>query len=330
MIKKILLSLLLLLAIVILGIVGFVYSMYDKNYNEEYPVTDLKIISDSSMIERGRYLVNGPAHCSHCHSSLELFLENNDQNELALSGGFGLQIPPGMFYGPNITPDMETGIGKYSDGELYRMLRYNIRRDGMPSIDFMSFINLADEDIYSIIAYIKSQNAVNNKMPETELSFLGKFLYAMGLVKPGIPDMPLLKNISPDTTAEYGKYLAYSVANCRGCHTVQDQKTGEYIGEDYAGGRVFGPDVLTENWVFTSPNLTTDEQTGVISDWDEDDFIENLKGGREHKTSPMPWETYQKMSENDLKAIYRFLRTLKPVNNLIDPVAIKPEETDQN
>jgi len=325
MIKKILLGLLILFAVFVLGLVGFVYSSYDKNYDDEYPVSDLKIESDSSIIERGKYLAQGPAHCAHCHSSLEVFLETDNPDELQMTGGFGLQIPPGRFYGPNITPHSETGIGKLSDGELYRILRYNIRPDGQACIDFMPFINMSDEDINSIIAYLKSLEEVENKMPERELSFLGKFLFATGAIKPGIPDQPILKSVKEDTTIEYGKYLAYSVANCYGCHTERDLKTGEFIGEDFAGGMVFGPDVLTKGWMFVSPNLTPDEETGFITDWDEETFIEIMSGGRAHKTSPMPWESFQNVSENDLKAIYRFLRTIKPVNNLVSSIAISPE-----
>ena len=144
------------------------------------------------------------------------------------------------------------------------------------------------------------------------------------LLKPGVPDKPVLKSITADTSIEYGKYLASAVADCKGCHTERDLKSGEFIGEDYAGGMIFGPDEFTENWVFVSTNLTPDAQTGMIVDWDEDDFIERMKEGRGHKTSPMPWEAFQNMNENDLKAIYRFLNTLKPVSNLINIVAISP------
>jgi len=326
MIKKILLGSLILLIIIILSIVGFVYSSYDKNYNAEYPVPDLKVESDSSMIERGRYLARGPAHCTGCHTPIELLLENKDQSEIPMSGGFGIEIPPGTFYAPNLTPDPETGIGKYSDGELYRMLRYNIRPNGRAAIEFMPFINMTDEDIYSIIAYLRTQEKINNKMPESELSFIGKLIFALGVIKPGVPDSPVLKSVTKDTSAEYGRYLAHSVANCRGCHTERDLKTGEFIGAAYAGGMVFGPDAFTQGWTYVTPNLTPDKETGIMTNWDENTFVARMKAGAIHATSPMPWSAFQKITENDSKAIYRFLRTLKPVNNLVSESAIPPEE----
>ncbi len=320
-IKKILLGLLLFVIVLIIGLVIFVYSSWDKNFTNDFPVSDLIIEADSAMIERGRYLTNGPAHCSDCHAPIEIRSENIGQNELPLSGGFGLDIPPGVFYAPNITSDPETGIGKFTDGELYRMFRHNIRRDGRVCVDFMPFINMADDDIYAIITYLRTLEKVNNKMPDREVHFIGKMMFAFDGIKPGVPDEPLLKTITPDTTAEYGEYLAASVANCKGCHTERDVKTGEFIGIDYAGGAVFGPDNLTNDQVFVSSNLTPDEETGIMAKWDEATFIARMKAGRVHVASPMPWEANQRISENDLKAIYRFLKTLQPVRNKIDPVA---------
>ncbi len=325
MIKKILLGLLTLVLVVIIGVVIYVYSSWDKNFNEEYPVSDLIIESDSAMIERGRYLTYGPAHCTDCHAPIEFRSKNAGQNEIPMTGGFGLAIPPGTFYAPNITPDPETGIGRFTDGELYRMFRHNIRRDGRVCIDFMPFINMADSDIYAIIAYLRSVEKVNNKMQDRQLNFLGKMVLAFDGIKPGNPDKPVLNSITPDTTAEYGEYLARSVANCRGCHTERDLKTGEFIGIDYAGGAVFGPDNLTKDWIFIAPNITPDKETGIMANWDEATFISRMKAGRVHKSSPMPWEANQRISEQDLKAIYRFLWTLEPVKNLIDPIATPPE-----
>jgi len=303
----------------------FVYSSYDKSYDGDFPLSDLKISSDSAKIERGRYLAQGPAHCIDCHSPIEKVLSHDGDDDLVMSGGFGLEIPPGTFYAPNITPDEETGIGRYTDGQLYRMLRYNIRPDGQAAIDFMPFFNMTDEDIYAIIAYLRSQKKFKHKMPESELTFLGKALTTLGAIKPSVPDQPVVKSVKEDTTVAYGKYLAYAVANCMGCHTDRDMQTGEFIGEDYAGGLIFGPDVLTKGWVFITPNITPDKQTSIVADWDEETFIDRMKAGKIYKTSPMPWTAFQKMKDNDLKAIYRFLKTVKPVAKTIAEVAIPPE-----
>jgi mono/diheme cytochrome c family protein len=328
MIKKILLGIVIVVIMVVLGFIGFVNFSYDKDYSDEYPVPDLKVEIDSAKIERGRYLAHGPAHCVDCHAPLNLVLENEGEKELAFSGGFGMELPPGIFYAPNITPDEETGIGRYSDGELYRMLRYNIRPKGTATIDFMPFFNMSDADIYAIIAYLRSQEKVKNQMPESEFTFLGKMLLTMGVIKPSVPDEPILKSVNEDTTAEYGKYLSYAVANCRGCHTDRDLKSGEFIGIDYAGGMVFGPDSFTKDWVFVSPNLTPDEETGIMDGWDEEFFIDRIRAGRAHETSPMPWGAFQRFNDNDLKAIWRYLSTLKPVDREVAEIARPPQQNE--
>jgi mono/diheme cytochrome c family protein len=326
MFKKILIGILAVAIILVLSFVVFVYTSYDTDYSDQYPVPDLNVKADSALIERGRYLVHGPAHCVDCHAPVEKVRENEGKEELALTGGFGLKIPPGEFYGPNLTPDVETGIGRYSDGQLYRMLRHNIRADGRAALDFMPFINMADEDIYAIIAYLRAQKAVKNQMPETEYTFLGKMFKALGAVKPGEPIQPVLKSVKEDTTAEYGKYLANSVANCYGCHTERDLKSGAFIGQAFAGGMVFGPDSFTKGWVYISPNITPDKDTGLMTDWDEDSFIDRMNAGRIYDTSPMAWEAFHRVTDNDWRAIFRYLKTVKPVQNEIANIAAPPVE----
>jgi mono/diheme cytochrome c family protein len=324
MFKKILLGFLVVIVVVVGGFLIFVFTSYNKTYNDAYPVSELKVPADSALIERGRYLALGPAHCIDCHAPHEALQNREVGQEISLTGGFGLEVPPGKFYAPNITPDTETGIGNLTDGELYRMLRHNILPDGRATIDFMPFFNMTDDDIYALIAYLRSTQPVKNKMPQRELTFLGKMVFAMGAIDPDNPQGPVQKSITPDITAEYGHYLAFAVANCMGCHTERNMQTGEYIGQPYSGGMTFGPDNMTKDWIFVSPNLTPDQQTGRITEWDEESFIDRLKAGRAYDTSPMPWEAYQNMTDNDLKAIYKYLKSVKPVAKVIAETAIAP------
>ena len=123
----------------------------------------------------------------------------------------------------------------------------------------------------------------------------------------------------PDSTIEYGKYLANSVANCRGCHTKRDLMTGGYVGTDYAGQ--MSMEVLDENGKtipgkhFVSPNLTPDQLTGRMYHWTQDVFIKRFQSGRVIEGSVMPWGAFSRMNEQDLAAIYKFLKTLKPVRS---------------
>ncbi len=326
MIKKILIALFVVLVIATLSFVLFVTTSYQKDYSEEYPIAELKVEADSARLARGEYLVYGPAHCGHCHAPFEKLGALEAGEKVPLTGGFGLEIPPGKFNAPNITPDVKTGIGRFSDGQLYRMLRHNIRPNGQVAVDFMPFINMSEEDIYSIIAYLRSTKPVEYQMPETELTFLGKTVYALGAIKPIPSDEPIQKEVKKEVSVAYGKYLAYAVANCRGCHTNRDMKTGEYIGEEYAGGMTFGPDNLSGGWTFVTPNLTNDP-TGVLYNWTEEQFLERMLAGRIHANSPMPWSAVSHMDEGDLRSVYRFLMSLKPIKNEVGPTATEPTET---
>ena len=322
--KKIFFGIIAIILVAISGIIIYVNLSWKKDFSEQFPVnTELKVVSDSATIARGKYLAYGPAHCAHCHVPFERLIDVEKGIEVPFTGGFDLEIPPGKFKSPNITPDPETGIGNKSDGELYRMLRHNVRPNGMASFDFMPFINMSDEDIISIIAYLRSTKPVKSEIINTEYSFMGKALLALEIIKPGIPDDPVLSTVIKESTEEYGRYLAYAVANCRGCHTNRDMKTGEYIGIDYSGGLVFA-DNLTNGWQFTTPNLTNDPETGIIYQWSEEQFVQRMRSGRIYDYSPMPWAAFASMDEVELKAIYRYLKSLDPVANKIDATAIAP------
>ena len=106
---------------------------------------------------------------------------------------------------------------------------------------------------------------------------------------------------------------------------MRDMQTGKFIGADYAGGMLFGPDNLTNDWQFTAPNLTPDKDTGLIANWTEEMFITRMKAGRIYDYSPMPWAAFASMEEIELKAIYRYLRSLEPVNSKVEITAVSPE-----
>jgi len=307
--------LLILLVVIVFAAIGgyfFVNNGYTHNYDEEYPIKELTITPDSAMIAHGRYLALGPAHCQHCHSPLENIQDVEMGKEVPMTGGFVFELPIGNIHSPNITSDVETGIGGYSDGQLYRMLRHNIRHDGQVCLELMPFFNMTEYDVKSVISYLRTLAPARNERIEHEYNFLGKAARTFA-IKPSNSASTPLEHIKRDSTIEYGKYLSEAVANCYGCHTERDLKTGAFVGEPYAGGTIFGPDASTQNWKFVTPNITTDPETGVIAAWKEEHFIARMRGGRVHMTSPMPWGPFSRLEDADLKAIYRFLQTVKPV-----------------
>jgi len=321
---------LLILLIIVIAVAGagyfFVNNAYEHNYDEEYPIPEITIEADSAMIAHGKYLALGPAHCSHCHTTLDNFQAVEAGQEVPMHGGFDFALPFGHIYSSNITSDVKTGIGGMSDGQLYRMLRHNIKGNGKVCIDFMPFFNMSEYDVRSIIAYVRTLEPVVNEVPENDLNFMGKAI--MGLaIKPSQPKGTPPDFVEREVTVDYGEYLAFSVANCYGCHTNRDLQTGEFIGEPYAGGFKFGPDPTTQNWTFVTPNLTPDPETGSMYGWSEEQFIERMRGGRVHMTSPMPWGPFSRLDSVDLRALYAFFQTVEPVKQDNTPFATPPAES---
>ena len=275
----------LVLCLLIIGLLVFIQFSWDKKYDAPYP--NITATTDSIIIARGKHLALGPAHCINCHVPMDKLREADEGKIMSLSGGWELTIPPGTFRAPNITPDNETGIGKMTDGEIARALRHSVNKNSRLVFPFMPFQELSDADLTAIISFLRSQESVKHKVERSELSFLGKALLAFGVIKPEGPKNTPPKSVEIDSTIVYGSYLANSVANCRGCHTERDFKTGDFIGAPFAGGTYFEPDVFTEGYSFVTPNLTPQKETGIIANWDESKFITRMRGGRIHKGSRM-------------------------------------------
>lgn len=322
--KKAIFSILGILVLLIIAFNVFVFATWDKKF--EAPMPDLKATRDSAKIARGAYLVYGPAHCASCHAPFEKRDAVKNGEQIDLIGGWELCIPPADVRAPNITPDKETGIGNMSDGEIARAMRYSVQHDGKILLPFMPFQELSDDDVVAILSFLRSRPAVKNIVPKTEYKFLGKALLALGAIKPVGPNKTPKKSVVKDTTFEYGEYIANSVANCVGCHTNRDMKTGKNIGPPFAGGLYFPPDKYSNGFSFVTPNITPDKETGIMAQWDQTTFVNRFKAGRIHYGSHMPWETMSRIDEVELKALYEYLQHLKPVKNKIDRVVFEPGE----
>jgi mono/diheme cytochrome c family protein len=287
------------------GLVATVQLRQDLTYEAPYP--RIAASTDSSIIARGKHLVFSSAHCINCHNN------NNPDSlfaagaEVPLSGGVAFRLPVGVIYSKNITPDKETGIGGYTDEEIARALRYGVKPGGRPVFDFMPFHNMSDEDLIAVISYLRSQKPVRNQIPGHELNMMGKLVNAF-MVKPVGPDGEVPKKVTKDTSAAYGKYLAISVAECNGCHTQRDL-AGRFTGEPFGGGN--------EIEGFITPNLTPDP-TGRISKWTRNDFINRFRKGSLIPGSPMPWNSFARMTDDELTAIYKYLKTVKPVKTVLN------------
>jgi mono/diheme cytochrome c family protein len=312
------------LVLVIVAFFSYVQLSWNKTFDAPYP--DIKASTDPVMIERGKYLAFGWSHCAACHTPPDKVKEIDNGLQMPLIGGFGEEAPGfGTFWAPNLTPDPETGIGNLTDAQIARAIRYNVKHDDKLLAPFMVFQGLSDEDLTAIISFLRSMPAVKNHVPPTEYGFVAKAVVAFGLLKPIGPKSTPPKSVPQDTTAEYGKYLANSLGNCLGCH-VKIDGTGNQVNADFAGGGVFPPNKFSQGFGYVSPNLTPDRKTGAIADWSEQQFIDRFQGGRLYEGSPMPWGMFSRMSETDLKALYRYLHSLDPVEFVVEKTVYSPGE----
>lgn len=307
-----------ILLFIIAGLFIIIAVRQNRKFDAPYPA--IRASADSTIIARGKAIIFGPAHCANCHAPAEMEQQVSRGIEAPLSGGQVFDLPIGKIYSKNITPD-KTGIGDMTDAEFARALRYGVRRDGTALFDFMPFHNTSDEDLIAIISYLRHQPPVTNEVPENKLNLLGKTVNAF-LLKPAGPIGEVPASIKRDTSVLYGQYLANNVANCRGCHTNRDLMTGAFTGEDYAGGLKMEAVTDAGTYSITTPNLTPDP-TGRIKGWSQEQFINRFRIGKLIPQSHMPWAPFSRMSDDELKAIYNFLQTVKPVRNDVKPGLVK-------
>ena len=282
-----------------------------RTYDPGFPA--IHASSDPAVVARGRYLVHGPAHCTGCHGDPSRKADFDAGREGPLSGGVEFHLPIGTIRTANITADRETGIGNMRDEEIARSLRFGVGRNGRTLVPFMPFANLSDEDLTAVISYLRTQAPARNPVTIRSLNPLGHLVAAF-VLKPQGPSGPVPAQVPAGPTVAYGKYLVHSVANCAGCHTNRDMRTGAFTGPMLAGGlQMESHDVPGRK--FVTPNLTPHAGTGRIASWTEEIFLARVRTGKGAEGSPMPWLHFSRMSDDDLRAIYRYLGSVPAVEN---------------
>jgi len=290
----------------------------------------LKAPADTASIARGEHIFKYQAQCWGCHTNGQ-----GDANSPP-SGGmlFDLtNVGPGFgkFYSRNLTPDVETGLGGWTDGEIVQAMREGISRDHSPLFPIMPldwYNNMADEDVLAVVAYLRSLPPIKNPVPAREPSIVAKALFAFSVVKPKEPVSGPIVAPPRGITAEYGKYVSSQLAGCADCHTPRSLDDGHfYFNSLFAGGSFpFGEDT-DEPFLSYARNLTPDMETGIGS-WTEDEFLTAVTAGvRPDSTvlsAHMPYAYYKMLHPDDLQAIYVYLKTLPPFKRKTVPNAINP------
>jgi mono/diheme cytochrome c family protein len=298
------------------GLTGVALTRWDRTFEGPYPA--IEATDDAAVVEYGRYLVYGPMHCAYCHTPKSQHEALDAGETPPLVGGYTVTIPPGTFHMPNLTPDPETGIGRRTDGELARILRHGVRADGRAAIPFMEYQGMSDSDLRAVLSYLRSQPPVRNPIPDHELTFLGKAVLATMIRPKGPESTPPATSPPVAPTVERGRYLAHVAGQCVACHTERSLTDGRFIGAPLAGGMHF-PNETDPSIEFVSSNLTPDPETGIAGLWTEDRFVARFKAGPALPGSNMPWGAFARMEEADVRAIYRYLRTVAPVHNDVGP-----------
>lgn len=267
-----------------------------------------------ARLSRGKYLVEAVSGCFGCHSDIDV-----KSPGLAVAAGREgcgrTWTAEGMPWltAPNITPDPETGAGNWSDDTLARAIREGIGHDGralFPVMPYERYREMSDEDLASIIAYLRSIKPIRNSVPPSALPFpLNRLINAAPhpLAAP-VPDPDL------STPAKRGAYLV-TLAACTDCHTPMDDRGGRIAGLEFAGGFPLKSPQGTRH----SANLTPD--ASGIPYYDEGLFVEVMRNGKvkaRELSGAMPWIYYRGMTDEDLKSMFAWLRTLPPVKHSVD------------
>jgi len=314
MAKKILVTIAAILGVALAAFAVFVATRQHLQFDAPYP--EVVASADTTVIARGRYIVRDLANCANCHGDPSQIAAVAESKDVALSGGYEFKAPPGEFYARNITPDSLSGLGAVSDRAIARALRYGVGHDGRALLPFMEFQGLSDEDLVAVVSYLRAQSPVRNPVPMHHYNVLGKIVRATVLAKPVGPHETPPVASPRGASAENGRYLV-EMASCGSCHTERNMMTGQFTGPRFGGATGFDKDSEGRSW--SPPNITSDPTTGRVGMMTEDGFVTRFRAGRILPGSPMPWQGFRRLSDDDLRAIYRYLKTVPPVHRDVGP-----------
>lgn len=252
-------------------------------------------------LERGRYLMNSIVACGNCHTPI------GPQGPVAgqeLAGRLLADEPPFTAYASNITPDPETGIGRWTDDQIVAAIREGRRPDGSiigPPMPIELYRGMADEDVRAIVAYLRAVPAVRNAVPRS--------VYRIPLPPSYGPPVGTVARPDPAQKLAWGAYLAGPLGHCTDCHSARLPTGAPDLEKGLgAGGMAFaGP------WgISHAANLTP---TG-LSRWSDDQVKQMITTGNRPDGSrmnpPMGYGFYRNISAADLDALVAYLRTLPP------------------
>jgi mono/diheme cytochrome c family protein len=310
--KKVLRIFLIVVGLVVVALLGFVSFAAIRGIPSYDPpiVQKITVEATPARLERGAKIAQ--MHCIACHSDEDNHLTGRHMSDL-----------PGLFgtiYSMNITQDKELGIGTWTDGELLYFLRTGLRKDGTFAGIMPKFATMADEDLKSVVAWLRSDAApvqsVAKEAPKSDFSLFAKLL-TNTVIKPlPYPEKAIL---IPDSTDEvaFGRYIADGLGTCFACHsadfTKQDPMKPELSAGYYGGGN----EMKTADGkpIFTA-NLTFDDETGIGKKYTKEQFVKAVKACVRPDGSLIrsPMFPHQ-LTDYEVGAIYEYLKTVPKIKN---------------
>jgi mono/diheme cytochrome c family protein len=276
------------------------------DYHEASPTGVPASLAKASLVERGAYLAKA-ADCMVCHTA---------PGGKEYAGGLAFKLPFGMLYSTNITPDKETGIGNYSDGDFLNALHRGVRRDGArlyPAMPYTSYTYISDDDALAIKAYLFSLAPVHAAPPENTLQFPFNQRWGMMFWSAVFnPNTRFEPNTSKSAEWNRGAYLAEALAHCGECHTPRNLAFALDNRKKFAGA-------LTAGW--RAFNITSDKQTG-LGGWSDEQLVSYLSTGhavgRGTASGPMGEavdHSFSQLAPEDIHAIVAYLRSVPPISS---------------
>lgn len=282
------------------------------------------------LIKRGEYLARA-GDCVACHT--------NGSKGTPFAGGLAMATPIGTIYSTNITPDKQHGIGSYTFEEFDAAVRRGVRKDGStlyPAMPFPSFARVTEPDMRAMYAYfMQGVEPVAEANKDTDipwpLSMRWPLAIWRGIFAPTPQDFVI--NAKTDPVLERGRYLVEGLGHCGACHTprsitMQEKALGEQDGDHYLSGS----NAPIDGWVASS--LRGENRDG-LGTWNEAELAEFLKTGRNDKSvvfggmSDVVEHSLQYLSDEDITAIARYLKSLPPKGGKQSPAPVADDTAQQ-
>lgn len=314
------------IALVVIGLAAGAASWLHLKKPASHPASAEKIEATPQRLARGEYVVEHVADCLGCHSDHNLKYSIPVKPGSEGEGGFIFDEKlgfPGVVAAQNITPDPEFGLGQWTDGEILRAIREGVDRNGdalFPMMPYEHFRYMSDEDAKSVVAYLRTLKPIHKGVPPKKLDFPVNFIVKF-IPKP--LDAPVQAPDNGKDHLAYGKYLTM-IGGCHECHTPHDAHNNLVAGKDFSGGwemsgpwgRNFTANLTPMPYTFVG-RATRAEFIGRFKSF-ASMTAESAPDAKPGSNTVMPWVAFGKMTDEDLGAIYDYLRTVPPIDHKLN------------